>query len=531
MTPLVEAGVSDLALTLAIALYALIFLALFAYAVNFLYLTWTALRLPADRPVATASDALPRVTVQLPVFNEIYVVERAIEAAVRLDYPPDRLEIQVLDDSTDDTSELVERLVTRWQALGVDIRHLRRRDRTGFKAGALAAGLSSAKGTLIAIFDADFVPRSDFLLTAVPVLMTDPGLAFVQARWGHTNRDRSMLTRLQALSIDGHFAIEQRARSGAGYWFNFNGTAGIWRRAAVVDAGGWRADTLTEDLDLSYRAFESGWRGVYLDGLEVPAELPVGINAYRRQQHRWARGSFECARRHLPRIWRSPASLPVKLEATLHLTGYAIPVLLLALCFVYPFVLIGAAAHPRLLWTVGWLSIVNLLIPVPGILAAAGQRRLDRSWPRAVPQIAMLSVLGAGMMVNAARAGWQALIGTPATFERTPKFGGADTSGDWKRLRYQVAIDRIVVLELAIAALDGMTSWTAARLGLWPIAFYAGVFTIGLVYVVALTIRQTVGAATASRLAPRRAGFAPVHAGPPEPSGPIPAPGAGPRGA
>ena len=283
--------------------------------------------------------------------------------------------------------------------------------------------MTSARGTLIAILDADFVPPPDFLTGPSPVLAADPGLAFVQARWGHVNRDNSLLTSLQALTVDGHFAVEQQARAAGGYWFNFNGTAGIWRRDAIVDAGGWRDDTLTEDLDISYRALLRGWRAAYLGGLVVPGELPVSINAYRRQQHRWARGSFECSFRHLPTIWRSTASLPMKAEATLHLTGYSIHLLMLALALLYPLVLIGALRSPVIVSLAAGLGLVGLMLPVPGILAAVGQDRVGRSWIRAVPRIAMLSVLGAGMMVNTTRAAWQAVTTAPATFERTPKFG------------------------------------------------------------------------------------------------------------
>src|SRR5262245_43215436 len=268
-----------------LALYGSIFVVLFAYGLNFLYLTIVAIRRPHDAPVPPSPRPgdWPVVTVQLPIFNEVYVAERLIDAVAGLDYPADRLEIQVLDDSTDETAAIVAGLVGRWQRRGVDIRHLHRTDRRGYKAGALAAGMDVARGSVFAIFDADFIPPADFLRRAVPALIADPRLAFVQARWGHTNRDDSLLTSLQALSIDGHFAIEQRARAAAGHWFNFNGTAGIWRRDALADAGGWRDDTLTEDLDVSYRAWLRGWRAAYLGELVAPAELPVSINAYRRQ--------------------------------------------------------------------------------------------------------------------------------------------------------------------------------------------------------------------------------------------------------
>jgi cellulose synthase/poly-beta-1,6-N-acetylglucosamine synthase-like glycosyltransferase len=491
----------DLLLGFVLAVYASIFVVLFAYGANFLYLTWMAIRHPADAATPVDPTEWPTVTVQLPIFNEVYVAERLIDAVVRLDYPAESLEIQVLDDSTDDTVLIVGALVARWQRLGVDIRHVHRAHRTGFKAGALAAGMASARGTLIAIFDADFVPPRDFLRRSVPVLAADPGLAFVQARWGHTNRDDSLLTSLQALSLDGHFAVEQRARAAGGQWFNFNGTAGIWRRAALVDAGGWHLDTLTEDLDISYRAFLHGWRAAYLGQLEVPAELPVSINAYRRQQHRWARGSFECSFKHLPGIWRSTASRPVKAEATLHLTGYSIHLLLLLLSLLYPLILVVAVRYPTVMSAVGFLGLFALMFPVPGVLFAVGQRQIGRRWIRVIPRIAMLSVLSSGMMINTGRAAWQALHAVPGTFERTPKFGRRHEPGDWRRMRYQVAIDRIVILELVLAAVNCASFWMAVRQGSWAIAIYAGLFAAGLLFVDSLTISQTVRSALATRRA------------------------------
>jgi cellulose synthase/poly-beta-1,6-N-acetylglucosamine synthase-like glycosyltransferase len=489
----------DIVVMPVIAVYIAILALLFGYSLNFLYLTWRALRRPIGPIAAPAPVAWPVVTVQLPVYNEVYVVERLIDACVRLDYPPEALEIQVLDDSTDETAELVAALVAHWQRLGIDIRHIQRDRRTGYKAGALAAGLAAARGTLIAILDADFVPPPDFLTAGVAVLAADPGLAFVQARWGHINRDDSLLTSLQALTVDGHFAVEQQARAAGGYWFNFNGTAGIWRRDAIVDAGGWRDDTLTEDLDISYRALLRGWRAAYVGGLVVPGELPVSINAYRRQQHRWARGSFECSFKHLPTIWRSTASLPMKLEATLHLTGYSIHLLMLALALLYPLILIGALRSPVIVSLAAGLGLVGLMLPVPGILAAVGQDRIGRSWIRAVPHIALLSVLGAGMMVNTTRAAWQAVRTAPATFERTPKFGPRDGGEDWRRMRYQVAIDRIIAVELALAGLNAVSAWAAMQQGLWPIAIYGAIFAAGLTYVSTLTIAQSMRSTLASR--------------------------------
>ena len=260
---------------------------------------------------------------QLPVFNERYVVERLIDAVCRLDYPKERLEIQVLDDSTDDTGEIVRR--SKWMRLqekGFWIERLHRQDRTGFKAGALAAGLLRAKGELIAIFDADFVPPADFLYKTLPWFQK-PTIGMVQTRWGHLNESYSLLTWIQSIFLDGHFLIEHTARNRSGAFFNFNGTAGIWRRQAIETSGGWQHDTLTEDLDLSYRAQMKGWRFMYLPDVVCPAELPVDINAFKTQQNRWTMGASQTAKKMLPTIWRSPLPLKVKVEATFHLTACA----------------------------------------------------------------------------------------------------------------------------------------------------------------------------------------------------------------
>ena len=283
------------------------------------------------------TDDLPTVTVQLPIYNELYVSERVIKAACAMEYPAEKLQIQVLDDSTDETKTLIAHVVAELQAEGVNIVHEHRTDRSGYKAGALAEGMKTATGEFVAIFDADFVPPTDFLLRTIPEF-DDPEVAFVQGRWGHLNRDYSWLTRVQALTIDGHFLVEQAGRGLAGYWFNFNGTAGIWRAEAIDDAGGWTAETLTEDLDLSYRAHLKGWVARYLPDLVIPAELPVQLLGFRRQQHRWARGSMECARKLLPSVWRTDATIGTKFQATVHLLAYGIHLLLLLLLLIYPLV-------------------------------------------------------------------------------------------------------------------------------------------------------------------------------------------------
>ena len=467
--------------------------ALFVYGANFFHLTFIAVRTRKASPPELVPEEWPKIAVQPPVFNEMYVARRLIDAVARFDYPPDKLEIQVLDDSTDETRAIVDQAVEFWRSRGLEIAVLRRQDRAGYKAGALAAGLERTDAAYIAIFDADFIPSPDFLKRTYPVLHADAGLAFVQTRWGHTNRGQPALTFLQSLSIDGHFSVEQQARWQAGYFFNFNGTAGIWRRNAITDAGGWSHETLTEDLDLSYRAFLKGWRAAYLRKVESPAELPVSFHAYRRQQQRWAQGSLECAANYIPRVWQSGHSLRLKISATLHLSGYAIHLLLLSLSLLYPLLLAEATRYPTLLSIFSFLALTNIAGFAPLALFTVAQQQLERRWWRLVPFIVLLSLLGAGMMLTTARAAWRAASGRRGVFERTPKFGIGKESKYWMRLRYQSPIDLIVIPEIALAALNFHTSQTAVNAHAWPIAVYTAIFGLGLTFTAGWTIFQALG--------------------------------------
>jgi cellulose synthase/poly-beta-1,6-N-acetylglucosamine synthase-like glycosyltransferase len=475
-------------------LYLLVVGALFVYGINFFYLTYVSLRHEKDDRQWPLLKNLPMVTVQLPVYNEMYVAERLIKAAAGLDYPAHLLEIQVLDDSSDETSALIARKVAALQRLGTNIRHLQRLHRVGYKAGALAAGLESAQGEFIAIFDADFVPSPDFLYRTL-ACFSDPKVAFVQTRWGHTNRDYSFITLLQSLAIDAHFMVEQYARSQAGLWFNFNGTAGVWRKSAMLDAGGWRADTLTEDLDLSYRAFFRGWQACYLRDVEVPAELPVSFNAYRRQQGRWARGSLECAIKFIPQVWNAPLPVRKKLQATLHLTGYCVHLLLAALVFLYPLVLAVSQRYPSIVALFGIAFFFNLTAFAPTMFFIVAERQLGKRVWSNLPQILFVSFLGAGMMVNTLRAAANILVKKRGAFERTPKFGIVRRRQNWMAQRYQLKLDPIVFTELLFALINAATVILALNLHNWVIAFYSGMFCAGLLFTSGTTILQSVSVA------------------------------------
>lgn len=442
---------------------------------------------PASATVRPGDE--PMVTVQLPIYNELYVSRRIIEAACALDWPSHRLEIQVLDDSTDETRLVVADAVASARARGINIVHLHRTDRTGYKAGALAAGLQRSNGEFVAIFDADFVPSADFLRRTIPHFV-GPNIAFVQCRWGHLNRDYSWLTRLQALALDAHFLLDQANRGSSGYWFNFNGTAGVWRAVAIEDAGGWRADTLTEDLDLSYRAHLRGWRASFLEDLVVPAELPVDVTGFRRQQHRWARGSIECAFRLLPQVWRAKAPLSTRYQATIHLTSYGTQLLLMVLVLIYPPLTLAAINIPESSTLYGFGYVFGALAIAPTLFFVTGRARAGSGWVRDLPRVMLLSVFGSGLMLNTARAALQIATHPKPEFERTAKFGLEDSldQASWTRKRYQLEIDRIVFAEIALAAYGYFATYYAFVNGKWGIALYASIFSTGLAMVAMASI-------------------------------------------
>jgi cellulose synthase/poly-beta-1,6-N-acetylglucosamine synthase-like glycosyltransferase len=437
---------------LLLALYLLVWVVLAAYGVHRLHLVRLFRKrakgaAPPERPAP--EGAWPRVTVQLPVYNERYVVERLLEASAALDYPADRLEIQLLDDSTDETTEIAAAAVAAFRARGVDVAHIRRGDRSGFKAGALQAGLERASGDLLAVFDADFVPPPSFLRETVPYFR-DERVGMVQSRWEHLNESYSLLARAQAISLDGHFVVEHSARMAGGAWFNFNGTAGVLRKACIADAGGWQSDTLTEDLDLSYRAQLRGWRFVFAPHVACPAELPVEMNAFKAQQHRWVKGSIQVARKLLPVIWRSEAPAAVKLEATFHLTyNVAYVALLLLALLVYPVVLERYESRSLVFTIADTLLFLTATLSTLLYFGVA-QQALRGGWARRLHYLPLVMSLGIGLAVNNSRAVLGGLFGGRGVFERTPKFRIASRGDTWKRKRYRAPVSGWALLEIAL---------------------------------------------------------------------------------
>lgn len=469
---------------LAVAGYALAQLLIVVYASHRYLLLWrwwhpSAPHHPAPAPTAP----LPCVTVQLPVFNESRVVVRLIDAAAALEYPVGRLEIQVLDDSTDETRERAAAAVARHRSRGVDIHHLHRPRRAGYKAGALAAGLARARGDLVTVFDADFVPPVDFLLRLVPCF-ADPAVGMVQARWGHLNRARSSLTAAQAALLDAHFLIEHRARMHAGLFFNFNGTAGIWRRACIEDSGGWSHDTLTEDLDLSYRAQLRGWRFMFDDRVVAPAELPGDMEALKSQQRRWTKGSIQTARKLLPEVWGAPLPARVKVEAFLHLTSNVAYPLLLALGLLLLPVLLAPSALPAVaVWAIQGGVVALGVLPVCAFLAV-GRRAAGGSLAQVLRDVPSALILGVGLSLNNALAVLEGLGPRVGEWDRTPKTGDTALRPARDR-RYPSARGVAGRSELALACwFVGVSAyaWHAGQVGALPftVLLVVGFGAVGL---------------------------------------------------
>jgi cellulose synthase/poly-beta-1,6-N-acetylglucosamine synthase-like glycosyltransferase len=413
-------------------------------------------------PAMSADQSWPSVTVQLPIFNEMYVVERLIDAMAAFDYPQDRLEIQVLDDSTDETVEVVARKVAEWKARGVDIVHIRRDNRQGFKAGALKDGLTLAKGEFIAIFDADFLPHPDFLRKTIPHFQ-DPQIGVVQTRWEHINRNYSMLTKLQAFALDAHFSVEQQGRNAAGYFINFNGTAGVWRRAAIHDAGGWESDTLTEDLDLSYRAQLKGWKFKFLENLDSPAELPAAMGAIKSQQFRWTKGAAETARKNLGKVLRAKLPFGTKVHATFHLLNSMLFVcIVLNAVLSVPLVFLHQH-NPVIAEVMQYASVfsASMLALVLFFWVSRRNRMGGRGvggFFRFLGTFPIFLCVTMGLSLHNAIATLEGYLGRKTPFIRTPKFAIKDGTDDWKtRTRYlSRRISPITLMEGALVLYFGL---------------------------------------------------------------------------
>src|SRR5437867_5210300 len=434
-----------------------------AYGVHRYFIIYLYLKNRKRAPVpARYFEQLPKVTIQLPIFNEVYVAERLLRSVSELDYPRKLLQIQVLDDSTDETREITASCAEELRRRGFNVQRIYRVDRTGFKAGALAVGLEAADGEFVCILDADFVPQPDLLKRTIH-FFADPKIGMIQTRWGHLNRGYSLLTRMQAIFLDGHLLLEQTARSRSGRFFNFNGTAGLWRKSCIQGAGGWQHDTLTEDLDLSYRAQLAGWRFVFLPDVVTPAELPVDMNGFKSQQHRWTKGSIQTCKKLLPRIWQSNLPMPIKLEATGHLvSNFAYLLLACLVVLLHP-----STGGPQS----GWVR--TLLIDVPIFLTASvsvavfyicAQRELyPRTWMKEIMLLPCLLALGVGLSLNNARAVLEAVFNHKSDFTRTPKYGIERKSQPWRNCRYMPLKSVLPVAEMFFAVYFTYFVWYADR--------------------------------------------------------------------
>jgi cellulose synthase/poly-beta-1,6-N-acetylglucosamine synthase-like glycosyltransferase len=453
-----------------------------------LYLYW---RHKNDAPTPPRHfDELPVVTVQLPMFNEMYVAERLLEGVAAIDYPKDKLEIQVLDDSTDETTEIARKKADELRARGYDVSFRHRTNRQGFKAGALEEGLSEAKGDYVMVFDADFVPTPSILHDLVHHF-TDPKVGMVQARWGHLNRDYSVLTRVQSMMLDGHFVVEHIARNRSGRFFNFNGTAGIWRRSTIIDAGGWQHDTLTEDMDLSFRAQLRGWQFVYVPTALAPAEIPCEMNSFKGQQFRWAKGSAQTTKKLFWTVLKADLPLKVKIECMFHLTNN----------FAYLFLVILAALQlPNLLMRQHMNKPELLLLDVPlffttcisiVVFYLTTHKALYGSLRDAVKRLPLMMAISIGLSINNARAVLEGLLGMESDFVRTPKHGVQSKSDGWAKKRYRAKMMNLsTFVEIGFGLYIVATMAWALATGLWLNIPFLVLFMVGFLYVGGLSLRQ-----------------------------------------
>ena len=473
--------------------YFTILIILSIYGIHRYYLTYLYLKSKRKAPKPQAQfEPLPRVTIQLPIFNERYVVERLLEAVTRIDYPRALLEIQVLDDSTDETRFVASRLVSEYARAGHPIAYYHRDNREGFKAGALAEGMKHSTGEFIAVFDADFVPPPAIVRQMIDYF-TDPKVAVVQGRWTWVNRHYSNLSEVEAILLDGHFVIEHGGRNFSGRFFNFNGTAGMWRRTAIEEAGGWQHDTLTEDTDLSYRAQLKGWKFIYAPQIECPSELPVEMNSFKTQQSRWAKGLIQVAKKLLPAIWRSPQPLCIKLEATFHLTAN----------LAYPFMVVfSLILLPAMIvrFYQGWYQMLYLDLPlflastcsVSSFYMVAQRELYPSEWFGRLRYLPFIMATGIGLAVTNAKAVMEALLGKQTDFVRTPKYRLEATEEGWERKKYvRSRAGWLPVVELSLAAYFIFTTLYSFSMENYLTAPFLLLFCMGYSYMGAMSLFQT----------------------------------------
>jgi len=488
-----HANAFDLAMMIPyfIVLFVLAVYGLHRYWLVYDYFVYSKNVPPAPPPV----EKWPRVTVQLPIFNERYVIERLVEAVSRFDYPPELLDVQVLDDSTDETCEVARACVERHAAQGMPIVYIHRSNREGYKAGALENGLKTSKGEFVAIFDADFLPEPDFLRRTIPYFMNPDGgskIGMVQTRWTYLNSNYSLLTNVETILLDGHFVVEHGARSRRGTFFNFNGTAGVWRRKAIDDAGGWEHDTLTEDTDLSYRSQLKGWKFLYLPQIECASELPVDMNGFKAQQARWAKGLMQTAKKILPRVLKSDAPWHVKAEAFFHLTGnISYPLMIVLSTMLLPAMIVR--------FYQGWIQM--LVIDLPLFLASTcsissfylvAQRELrPKTWRRTFLYMPFVMATGIGISVRNAQAVIEALLGKKSAFARTPKFNIEGKQGTFTTKSYRNKAGWMPYAEILLGLYFSSTVIYAILNENYATVPFLLLFVWGYLYTGAMSLRQT----------------------------------------
>jgi cellulose synthase/poly-beta-1,6-N-acetylglucosamine synthase-like glycosyltransferase len=467
-----------------VMLYFLVLSILAIFGMHRYYLVYLYLKNKKTAPKPEGKFAeLPRVTIQLPMYNEMYVAERLIDAVVKMDYPRALLEIQVLDDSTDETVAIASRRVNYYKEQGLDISYLHRQNRKGYKAGALEEGMKVAKGEFVAVFDADFIPHKHFLMNTIHYF-TASQVGMVQMRWSHLNRNFSLITKLQSIFLDGHFVIEHTARNRSGRFFNFNGTAGIWRKTAISDGGGWEHDTLTEDLDLSYRTQMKGWQFIYLPEYSVPAELPVDIVAFKAQQHRWAKGSIQTAKKLLPKIFKARLPIHVKVEAFFHLAANMAYLLMVPLSVsILPVVIFRRDLN----WNQMVIYDVPLFLMATASVSAfyiVSQRELYSDWTSTFKYLPLLMGLGIGLSVNNSFAVLEALRNKESEFVRTPKFGIEKSNDNWGAKKYKGNKKLLIPLvELVLGFYFTVAVIICISEGIWLTLPFLMLFQYGYLYI------------------------------------------------